>query len=112
MRHQEEREYLPQSRNADRPRTAPMSAQAVDRMLDLLISDDEYRALFQRDPRTALAQVGHELAANESCTFGITLASKQTIFTARAEIRGMLMQGLAQNTPMLDSGLSARCRLR
>ena len=98
--------------SAGRPRTAPMSAQAADRLLDLLCSDDAYRALFQRDPRTALAQVGHQIAANESCTVDITLASKQAIFAARAEIRGMLLKGLDQTVPQLDSGLQARCRLR
>lgn len=92
--------------------TAPFDPAVADRLLDLLSSDDAYRALFEREPRVALAQIGHVLADGEDCTFGIQLASKAVIAGAREEVKAMLLVGLNQTVPRLDSGLETRRRLR
>ena len=86
-------------------RTAPFDPAVAGRLLNLLCTDDAYRALFQQDPRAALARVGHELADREECFFGISLASKEVIADARNEILAMLFQGLGQIPPQLDSDL-------
>jgi putative modified peptide len=91
--------------------TAPFDPAVADRLLDLLSTDDGYRALFQRDPRAALAQVGHVLSSDEVCFFGITLASKERLLEARSGIKGMLLSGLSQQTPKLDVGIRVGTRL-
>lgn len=92
--------------------TIPFDPAVADRLLNLLGTDDDYRALFQRNPRSALTQVGHVLARDEECFFGVVLASKECICEARAEIRTMLMSGLSQQTPKLDTGVRTSTRLR
>ena len=37
-----------------------MSPEVVDRLLDGLAQDDDFRAAFERDPRAALRSLGHE----------------------------------------------------
>lgn len=101
--------------------SAPLSAELADRLLDLLSSDDGYRARFQRDPRAALHELGYESPLPGRMTACGTLpvaqpeslidcrvqdlASKEAIAAARDEIRSMLTQGLTQQTPKLDTGL-------
>jgi putative modified peptide len=92
--------------------TAPFEPAVADRLLDLLGTDDDYRALFQRDPRAALTQVGHELADGMDCFYEITLASKEVIVASRTEVRRMLLAGLSQETPKLDTGVRSASRLR
>lgn len=43
---------------ATKRRSAPLDPQVAGRLLDLLSSDDKFRALFMRNPREALLQVG------------------------------------------------------
>ncbi|GAB3345667.1 NHLP-related RiPP peptide [Marilutibacter aestuarii] len=103
-------------------RTAPLSPEIADRLLDLLGSDDLFRERFQRDHLAALRSIGYEsptpgqmtacgeVAAAEwiepfACCKVTKLAPKDAIAEARDEIRTMLMGGLAQTTPKLDLGL-------
>jgi putative modified peptide len=92
-------------------RTAPFDPAVADRLLALLSTDDAFRELFQLAPHEALKQVGYRPAEGEAwlgCFFGIELASKAQIAEARSAIRNMLLSGLAQISPLLDTGLSSR----
>ncbi|RDY65590.1 NHLP-related RiPP peptide [Lysobacter soli] len=94
-------------------RTMPMSRQAAIKLIDLLATSDEFRAVFIRDPRTALEtwQFDDETIRGSwwECTMGITqLAHKEVISAAKEEILSMLLAGLDQTTPQLDSGLKSR----
>jgi putative modified peptide len=102
-----------------KPVSAPLSPEIADRLLDLLSTDDAFRARFQRDPRAALHEVGYvspEPAKMTACGAVAeaipeslidckvdTLAPKQVISEARAEIRAMLTAGLSQTTPRLEA---------
>lgn len=101
-------------------KSAPLSPEIADRLLDLLSSDDAYRSRFQHDPRAALYEIGYEsptpakmtacgampLAMPETlidCRVD-ELAPKEAIKAARTEIRLMLTSGLGQTPPRLDAG--------
>lgn len=106
--------------------TAPLEARIADRLLDLLSTDDGFRDRFQRDHLSALAEIGYlppEPGAMTACGLVVAatpapfrdckvkqLASKQVIQEARLEIRAMLLQGLSQDVPQLDTGLSSDLR--
>ncbi|QDH71367.1 NHLP-related RiPP peptide [Marilutibacter alkalisoli] len=108
-------------------RTAPLSPEIADRLLDLLSTDDLFRERFQRDHLAALRSIGYESPAPGQMTAcGTTaaielepfaeckvneLAAKETIAAARAEIKSMLIKGLAHNTPQLDAALKAERRV-
>jgi putative modified peptide len=66
----------------------------VDKLLDLLSSDDAFRGRFASDPRDALASIGHSPAANPTVVRGAwdcfkveSLASKEVIRQSRDELR-------------------------
>lgn len=86
-----------------------ISAELIDTLLDKLSSDDEFRAVFQRSPRIALAYLGHDEASEASeadwahlrCE---TLASPETIRLSRSVIKMDLLTSHARLIPiMLDS---------
>lgn len=76
------------------------SPDVTDKLLDKLSNDDDFRALFEKNPRAALRQVGHETPEADRdvkgadplvCCYGIkTLASKEQIQAARAELKAQL----------------------
>ncbi|WP_165956851.1 NHLP-related RiPP peptide [Kribbella antibiotica] len=86
--------------------------EVVDRLLELLATDDAFRELFRQDRHAALIQAGWELPeeqlrANSSldCLTVNRLASKETIAGARAELRAHLLTEAAYNNPhRLDAG--------
>lgn len=108
--------------------TAPLDSELVDRLLDLLSTDDAYRERFQNDPRAALQEIGYESPAPGKMTAcGVlveaapealidckveVLASKETIAASRSEIQSMLTRGLAQTTPNLDALSTSSRRAR
>lgn len=74
---------------------ARFTQEVADKLLDKLSSDDEFRDLFQKDPREALRQVGHETPAEKVgvagqdavlCCTVKTLASKEEIRATRKEL--------------------------
>ena len=102
---------------AAKQRTVPLDPQVADRLLDLLSSDDKFRALFMSNPREALLQVGFvnetDLASPFGCFWGISkLASKDAIAAAWSEILNMLTGGLSHTSPQLDVGNSRLHMLR
>lgn len=84
-----------------------LSEDTVDALLDKLATDDGYRALFQKDPRAALAQVGHKPSADPAVTEGAwacmavgELASKETIKATRDSLRKQLVSAKAAHHPI------------
>jgi putative modified peptide len=93
-----------------------LSEPIVDRLLDLLSSDDDFRARFARDARDALAFIGYLPAANPVLTEGAwwclkveSLASKEAILQGRAELR---RQFTMEFLPQLPFALDTRFQMR
>ena len=84
------------------------SDELIDKLLDKLSSDDEFRAVFQRSPRIAVAYLGHEGASNagpddQGAWSGLQckqLASPEAIKASRDELRLQLMSSLASLKPI------------
>ncbi|MFE0500817.1 NHLP-related RiPP peptide [Lysobacter soli] len=113
----------------NKPLTAPLDPALADRLLDLLSTDDLFRERFQRDHLAALRTIGYEPPAPGQMTACgevspavamepfrdckvQDLASKSTIHEAREEIRSMLLRGLNQTVPRLDTGLTPKGLIR
>lgn len=85
----------------------PLDPKVVQRLLDLLTTDDGFRALFERDAHAALVEAGWtppvDMASDEDAaslsgstclqlTDGATLASKDQIKGARAKLESTFSQ--------------------
>ncbi len=85
-----------------------LSDELVDALLDKLSSDEEFRSVFQRSPRIALAYLGHEAAANAKasdegvwwCLQCDCLADAATIKASRDELRKQLLSSKTQYDPI------------
>ena len=84
-----------------------LSDDTADRLLDLLSTDDDFRAKFQQDPRCALASIGHAPASDAktvegawTCMTVSALASKETIAKSRTELRRMLVSSQVGYQPI------------
>lgn len=84
-----------------------LSDETAAKLLDKLASDDDFRDLFQKDPRQALAQVGHAPAADSSVKEGIWtcmsvshLADKKAIAASRDTLRKQLATAQAGAQPI------------
>lgn len=75
----------------------PMEAEAADKLLELLSTDDEFRKLFAHDRQKALEQVGYPAAGEKSiqCTTVRQMASKEEIAAARDELKSYLTSSAA-----------------
>ena len=88
--------------------TLKLDAASANKLIELLSTDDEFRALFASDTLAALEQVGQapteELKAfvAECCT-RVKLADKSVIAGAQDKILAMLTSGGNQTVPMLDA---------
>lgn len=87
--------------------TNQLSEESAAALLDKLASDDDFRDLFQKDPRKALAAVGHAPAADPSVEDGLwscmsvsRLASKADISASRDTLRKQLVTSRASATPI------------
>ncbi|MGV8940698.1 MAG: NHLP-related RiPP peptide [Lysobacter sp.] len=81
---------------------APLQPHVADKLLDLLSTDDGFRAAFKADPAAALAQIGHpgagqhagktSIAEGETfyCMTADQLAPKEEIMQAREELKSYL----------------------
>lgn len=84
------------------------SEELVNKLLDKLIDDNEFREVFQRSPRIALAYLGHEGATNASpsdqgtlsCLTCKQLASPEVIKAGRDELRLQLLTNKATYKPI------------
>ena len=84
-----------------------LSEDTVDSLLDKLSSDDTFREQFQKDPRSALAAVGHEPSADASVAEGAwmcmgvsQLASKEAIKASRDALRKQMLSAKAGYNPV------------
>lgn len=86
-----------------------ISEEMVDKLLDKLSNDNEFRAVFLRSPRIALAYLGHEVGSNASaggqgvwsCMQCKKLASPEQIQESRDKLRLQLMSEKATLKPIL-----------
>ncbi|WP_162688756.1 MULTISPECIES: NHLP-related RiPP peptide [unclassified Streptomyces] len=89
-----------------------LPADVVDRLLDLLSTDDHFRGLFTQNRHAALAQAGCALSEDQlraaspfSCLAVNRLAGKEAIAGARAELRAHLLADAAYSNPhALEAG--------
>ncbi len=85
-----------------------LSEELVDKLLDKLSSDNEFRAVFQKSPRIALAYLGHDAAAYASdndkgawaCMSCEKLASAADIKKSRNALRKQLLSAQATQHPI------------
>jgi len=85
-----------------------LSEELVDKLLDKLSSDDDFRASFQKSPRQALASLGHAPAAKATdsdkgawmCMSCDKLASADDIKKSRQALRTQLLSAKAQFNPI------------
>lgn len=71
----------------------PLDPSAVEKLLQLLATDDGFRASFEKNPAEALRECGIELPENKvpTCLTVGTLASKREIQEARELIQQYLL---------------------
>lgn len=116
-------------------KTAPLDAKIADKLLDLLSTDNEFRRLFKKDPQAALVKAGYKVPKAalavvrkgppfaspgpppvippiHGCCRVQRIAPKADVIKARAEIKKMLVSGLALTTPQLDAAITAERRTR
>ena len=90
-------------------------AELADQLLQKLSSDDDFRSLFEKNPRAALRKLGHETPVADRDFKGIdpvmcvscvkTLASKEQIQSARKELQAqMTSQIFSYNMAALEAG--------
>lgn len=85
-----------------------LSEELVDKLLDKLSSDNEFRAVFQKSPRIALAYLGHDAAAYASdsdkgawaCMSCEKLASAAEIKKSRDALRKQLLGANVKFNPI------------
>ena len=84
-----------------------LPADQAEALLKRLSTDDAFRDLFSKDPRAALAQIGHAPAADSKVGTGIweslkvtQLADKETIAKSLAELQQDVTQARAVAHPV------------
>ncbi len=85
-----------------------LSEELVDKLLDKLSSDEDFRTSFQKSPRQALASLGHTAAAKASdsdkgawaCMSCKQLASAADIKKSRDALRTQLLSAKVQFNPI------------
>lgn len=84
-----------------------LSDETAAKLLDKLATDDDFRDLFQKNPRQALADVGHAPAADASVKEGLwtclsvsKLADKKDIAASRDTMRQHLATAQASAQPI------------
>lgn len=99
------------------PAQKTLSPEDSDRLLDLLGTDDDFRAHFQADPAAALATLSQAAAeASVDCSSAGPLASKEEFQAARSRLVSHLTSAGAFTLPHcfvsgdVDSSLSRKPR--
>lgn len=85
-----------------------LSEELVDKLLDKLSNDNEFREVFQKSPRIAMAYLGHDAAAYASdtdkgawaCMHCEKLASAAVIKRSRDVLRKQLLSAQATQHPI------------
>ncbi len=85
-----------------------ISDELVDKLLDKLSTDNDFRDVFQKNPRIAMAYLGHEGATNASpkdqglwsCAQCKELASPEAIKSSRNQLKTQLLTSLTKLSPV------------
>ena len=85
-------------------KSTPMDPAVVDRLLDGLSGDDDFRALFVKDPRAALEKVGYKAGADAQlrCAQVTTLAPKEEIAKTRQSLARYLVGSATSMTVIFN----------
>ena len=100
-------------------KAAPLDPKVAGKLLDKLSTDNEFRRLFKKDPKTALIQAGYKLPKGDveaaarfehlcGCARVQSIAPKADILKARDEIQTMLTSGLGQQPVQLNAPAAVR----
>jgi putative modified peptide len=69
----------------------PLKPEVVDKLLEQLGSDDDFRADFLRDPKAALLRLGAPPDFEWACAYPRRLVPKEEIRRTRAILRDVLL---------------------
>lgn len=85
--------------------TGTMDPAIADTLLRRLSSDDDFRALFAADPRSALVEIGHEPSGDAPllCAQTTVLAPKEEIAAARQALHAHLTDHCAMAMSVIFS---------
>ena len=100
-------------------KAAPLDPKVAGKLLDKLGTDNEFRRLFKKDPKTALVQAGYKLPKGDAeavaqldriagCMAVKSIAPKAEILKARQSLQehftaGLSMSPIQLNAPSTDS---------
>ncbi len=82
---------------------AKLSSDVVDRLLDKLSSDDQFRSSFQNNPRAALDSIGASDVDCGECMHPQNLASKEQLQQSRQIFRDSLLGEASQRIFNLEA---------
>lgn len=102
-------------------KAAPLDPKVAGKLLDKLSTDNEFRRLFKKDPKTALIQAGYKLpkgdlgAAAEldricGCMSVKSIAPKGEVIKAKNALLEQFTAGLSQSPIQLNVSTSASRR--
>jgi len=79
----------------------PLDPKVADKLLELLSTDNDFRARFEKDPTTAVQSLGHTVpeGVQLSCMDTTMMASKEEIAAARETIKDFLTSAAAYSNP-------------
>ncbi len=100
-------------------KAAPLDPKVASKLLDKLSTDNEFRRLFKKDPRTALIQAGYKLPKGDAeaaarfeqlcgCAKVESIATKSDIRKSRQEIMANLTAGLGHQPIQLNASNPVR----
>jgi putative modified peptide len=101
MQHQQVAQTLSEKSAGSQEQRPWLSTEVIDRLLDRLSRDDDYRALFLGEPEQALALIGAPLEFARCCKV-TQLASKEAIVRTRDLLRSELVGVTQMIIPSLD----------
>lgn len=79
----------------------PLDPKVADKLLELLSTDNEFRANFEKDPKAAVQSLGHDVPEGVQlvCMSTSKMASKEEIAQAREAIKDFLTSAAAYSNP-------------
>lgn len=104
-------------------KAAPLDPKVAGKLLDKLSTDNEFRRLFKKDPKTALVQAGYKLPKGDTaalaelericCCMAVqNIAPKADIIKARDSLNASLTAGLNMQPIQLNVASTASRRTR
>lgn len=104
-------------------KAAPLDPKVAGKLLDKLSTDNEFRRLFKKDPKSALVQAGYKLPKGDTaalaelertcCCMAVqSIAPKAEVIKARDALHSMLTAGLGMTPIQLNVSSTALRRTR